>query len=561
VLRKAGLHVPGVALLGLLWAVNPIPALSQGNGSFALTGQVSSQQQGTMEGVLISAKKAGSNITVTVVSDEYGRYQFPSNTLSPGRYSLGIRATGYDLDGTAVVTIMRGKATQANLKLRKTTDLAAQLTNWEWLASFPGTKEQKTAAARCTHCHTLERVARSHYNADEFVPLIDRMLAYPASSFPLMPQPRSVNRRGGGPMTPERLAQNQKERHELAEYLSTINLSSNPEWKYSFETLPRPKGRATKVVVTEYDLPKPTRQPHDVVVAPDGMVWYASFGEQILGKLDPKTGKITEYKAPMPKPDQGTGTLALRCDKEGNLWMGMISQGAIAEFNPKTEKFQTWKLPADMDADYREFNNIATANHDVDGKVWIIDSGTWYIFRLDLASGKFETFEPFPMPRPNIYDIASDPHNNAYFTVFGDDRIGRIDAKTGEIKFFKTPTPRSGPRRDNIDAQGRLWFGENRGDKIGMLDPETGTIREWPAPTPGYFPYSVAGDKNSNAWATTEYTDRVWRLDSKTGESVEYLLPRHTNMRSAFVDDSTTPVTFWVGNNHGASIVKIEPLQ
>jgi hypothetical protein len=27
-----------------------------------------------------------------------------------------------------------------------------------------------------------------------------------------------------------------------------------------------------------------------------------------------------------------------------------------------------------------------------------------------------------------------------------------------------------------------------------------------------------------------------------------------------FVDNSTTPVTFWVGNNHGASIVKLEPL-
>jgi hypothetical protein len=26
------------------------------------------------------------------------------------------------------------------------------------------------------------------------------------------------------------------------------------------------------------------------------------------------------------------------------------------------------------------------------------------------------------------------------------------------------------------------------------------------------------------------------------------------------VDDRTTPPTFWVGNNHGASIVKLEPL-
>ena len=54
--------------------------------------------------------------------------------------------------------------------------------------------------------------------------------------------------------------------------------------------------------------------------------------------------------------------------------------------------------------------------------------------------------------------------------------------------------------------------------------------------------------------------DMVERLDSKTGEFVEYLLPRSTNMRRSFVDDRKTPVTFWVGSNHGASIVKVEPL-
>jgi hypothetical protein len=28
-----------------------------------------------------------------------------------------------------------------------------------------------------------------------------------------------------------------------------------------------------------------------------------------------------------------------------------------------------------------------------------------------------------------------------------------------------------------------------------------------------------------------------------------------------FVDNSTTPVTFWVGSNHGASIIKLELLE
>jgi hypothetical protein len=41
---------------------------------------------------------------------------------------------------------------------------------------------------------------------------------------------------------------------------------------------------------------------------------------------------------------------------------------------------------------------------------------------------------------------------------------------------------------------------------------------------------------------------------------VDYLLPRPTNIRRVFVDNSTTPVSFWVGSNDGASIVKIEPL-
>ena len=54
--------------------------------------------------------------------------------------------------------------------------------------------------------------------------------------------------------------------------------------------------------------------------------------------------------------------------------------------------------------------------------------------------------------------------------------------------------------------------------------------------------------------------DHVTRLNTKTGETVQYLLPRSTNIRRVFVDNSTTPVTFWVGSNHGASIVKLEPL-
>ena len=47
---------------------------------------------------------------------------------------------------------------------------------------------------------------------------------------------------------------------------------------------------------------------------------------------------------------------------------------------------------------------------------------------------------------------------------------------------------------------------------------------------------------------------------SATGTSVEYLLPHQTNIRRIFIDNTTTPVTFWAGNNHHAAILKLEPL-
>src|SRR5947209_7249068 len=83
--------------LAALWFNAPIGALAQ--TSDALVGQVTSAQEGAMEGVLVSAKRAGSIVTVSVVTDRDGRYRFPAARLEPGAYTLAIRAAGYDLDG------------------------------------------------------------------------------------------------------------------------------------------------------------------------------------------------------------------------------------------------------------------------------------------------------------------------------------------------------------------------------------------------------------------------------------------------------------------------------
>jgi len=53
-----------------------------------------------MEGVVVSAKKDGSTITISVITKRKGSVtNFPAARLEPGHYTLGARAAGYDLDG------------------------------------------------------------------------------------------------------------------------------------------------------------------------------------------------------------------------------------------------------------------------------------------------------------------------------------------------------------------------------------------------------------------------------------------------------------------------------
>jgi len=546
-----------LAAFGLLRVLSGDPAVAQ----TALSGQVTSVEEGAMEGVLVSARRAGATITITVASDAQGRYRFPAAKLQPGQYALRIRATGYDLDGPALVDVAADRPAIADLKLRKTEDLAAQLSNGEWIASVPGTDAQKNGLLNCIGCHTLERVMRSAHKTDDFMQVLPRMQGYVNQSIPAAPQLRRAER-----LMEERGDQRVQVYRGLADYLSTINLSAGPRWSYPLKVLPRPSGKGTRVVVTEYDLPRETIQPHDVIVDSGGIAWYSSFGEQFLGRLDPNSGKVTEYPIALAKPGFPTGTLGLRSDRAGNLWLGNMYQARIVKFDPKTETFQYFSLPSEANIDAAQINMVSPRSAHVDGKVWTQNNGFAGVHRLDVKSGRIETWEPFkdaPKGEPhNIYDVVPDSKNNAWFTDFRRKHIGRIDAKTGEIRIFEMPASVAvtAPRRGQMDAQDRLWFAQYRGDKIGMLDTKTGEFKDWAVGPRWSAPYDVAFDKNAEAWTGSMIDDQVTRLDTKTGTAVQYLLPRETNIRRVHVDNSTTPVTFWVGSNHGASIVKLEPL-
>jgi streptogramin lyase len=422
----------------------------------------------------------------------------------------------------------------------------------------------------CTQCHSLQPIVRSTFTAEQWVPVINRMARYVQGSTPARPQLRP-GKGTGSAILAQSMAGREGERpvpaelvKQTAAYLASINLSAGPTWSYPLKTYPRPSGSSTRAIVTEYDLPRPETLPHDAVADADGMIWYGDFGTHMLGVLDPKTAKVVEYPVPITKPSAPGGSLDIVLDKQGNVWLGTMYQGSLAKFDRTTKTFQTWGSPTFLERDDARIAMVMPINHDVDGQVWI---GGDNEYQVDVKTGEWKTVDYSVglhdqklVRELSSYGVASDSKNNFYGLNLNGTYIIRIDGRTKQVTPYPTPTPNAGPRRGHMDAQDRLWFAEFRANRIGMFDTKTGTFQEWSVPTPWTNVYDAVADTAGYVWAGGMNNDRIVRVNTKTGETAEYLLPRGTNVRRVNVDNSTATPTFWIGNNLGATLIKVEPL-
>ena len=547
----------GAAMLGLAFA-GPVMAAAIPSQSM-LAGKVTSQAEGPMEGVLVGAKKAGSTITTWVVSDAQGRYGFPRERLQAGKYAISVRAVGYELPKTSVD--VGEQPTQLDLELNKvtrTSKLAAQLSNGEWLMSVPGTREQKSMLSGCVNCHTLARALFTHFNADEMAQVVERMAMHTNNSSPLHPWMRPVE----NPLRPPTAGQMM-----LGKYLSSINLSAMDTFEFPLKTLPRPKGKATEVIYTVYDLPRPDASPHDEVFDAEGNVWYSDFNSQFLGRLNPKTGKVVEYPVPQSRFGQiAQGGLQIDIDRQGRIYYGNMSQMQIVRLDPATGKIETFKPPIqDSKLGDGHLTMIDPAFQQVDGKLWVNIAfetgeagGTW---QVDLGTNTWTrvTYPP-GSPPARAYDVVADSNNDVYGMHMNNNKIWKTDAKTLKTVWYDLPTKGAGCRRGHIDSRDRLWCGEFNGNGVAMFDPKTEKITEWKAPTDWTRPYDAQFDDKTYAWAAGMDNDLAIRLNAQTGEFTEYLLPHETNVRHVEVDKSGALSSLWLGDQHGGTLVRVEPL-
>lgn len=557
------LAVGAIAGLGLITAAVP-PATAQGQVPAALAGTVSSLKEGNMEGVVVSAKRPGATIMVSVSTDAQGRYSFPQDRLAPGAYDITIRAVGYTLAPTAV-TVPPGAAAQLDLTLANASPdvLALQMSNSEWIQSAPGTPRQKMAVLRCLDCHGLQRPFFSKKDGPAMAYTIQRMTAHAANASPNFP----FFLQNASAILSEAPSRGQA---DLGAYLASINLSTAEVWPYELKTQPRPTGKSTRAIITTYDLPEGAA-PHDTMLDKAGNVWFSDFQHHLISKLDPKTGKVTRYPVPISKPGFPTGGLMITMDGSGNVWEAMMGQAQIAKLDPRTEKVSIYLSP-EWDRRDTRFTMIDALHSNVDGKLWTKTNGgpdvghPNKLYQFDLATEKFHEVLP-PAGQADIaaYGMVTDLDNNVYGLDNNADQrhIWRTDAKTGETSYIDLLPGVGGARRGHIDSQNRLWFSQFHANRYAVYDPRSGKITQWDVPVPFAGAYDVQFDDTKYAWGADMSTDLVQRLDMETGEWSSYLLPTSINTRHVDVQKSTTPgvlSSMWTEGQQTGKIVHIEPL-
>jgi virginiamycin B lyase len=89
-------------------------------------------------------------------------------------------------------------------------------------------------------------------------------------------------------------------------------------------------------------MPSPHSGPRRFDIDSAGVLWIPEFAAGKLARLDPTTGRFTEWDLPV----KDAAPYVVRVDNgRGDLWIGTGSADAVFRFDPRTAQFTTYSLP------------------------------------------------------------------------------------------------------------------------------------------------------------------------------------------------------------------------
>jgi len=138
--------------------------------------------------------------------------------------------------------------------------------------------------------------------------------------------------------------------------------------------------------------------PYGMSTSPSGDVYYASLAHSYLGRIDVDTAEVTV----IDPPTANQGARRVWPDSSGRVWISEWNVGQVGVYDPKTEDWIEWLLPASGPGSaYAVF---------VDDRdlVWLSNWRDNSLTLFDPSTEDFQVFE-LPSPRANVRQILGRP--------------------------------------------------------------------------------------------------------------------------------------------------------
>ena len=531
-------------------------AVPFGQTAQTLWGTITSTSGETLEGVTVSARSLGRNVTTSVFTDSDGEYYFPP--LEAGRpYKIWAQAQAFEA-GRADVALSQTGA-RRDFMLAPEADFHNQLTGSQWYAALPdGTREDRRMKevfrAACMGCHPQNFTLISRFDEAgwrNIISVMSRMHPYRYGT------PEAAANREPNPIMVQF-------GDELAAWLAKVRGPGPSPMAF---TPRRPTGDSTLMIAREYDTPEPgfglpffndgstdwalgpvdfmdesKHHAMNATVDHDGNVWMADMFNitRTVAKYDWRTGQATNFVVPEMPGGPPANSHDIIVDDDGVVWFDMSSMGALGRIDPRTGTSNTIRPP--------EGSRVGPwIGDDGRGGIWAAGAANDVkAMRYDTTTREWTLFEN-PIPNASNYGMTGDGDGNGWWSTANPrDGLMKADLESGQAAFVPVPEAVN-DRADLFTAEELAIFGA-RLTFYGYGRPGAVAIRK-----PGADP------QGSVLWGCSWYGGGMVKLDTRSHVTTMYPFPPEHEDGNCYETSVDKDGIVWLPFTHGDAIAKFDP--
>ena len=197
---------------------------------------------------------------------------------------------------------------------------------------------------------------------------------------------------------------------------------------------------------------------------PNGKMVWSTAGTRIVG-LNIETKQFVAYDIPhFIETKQNPGAYGIDVAGDGRVWFVEREANKIGRLDPATGKIDEFKTPG-VDVPRR-------MGADWDGNIWVGFHETGKLVKIDQKTGQMTSYEP-PTPNSGTYLAVPDARRHViWVTEQTADKIARFDPKTETWTEFALPIVESDARRIELDPTNpnRIWWSGDTSSHLGYIE-------------------------------------------------------------------------------------------